>query len=191
MELIEVDPLDAQRLERGLKLLANSRGGEVVGAVEEPVKVMAELGGHKPKRAVVTAEIIADQAFGKVVAVAFGGVDQVNAEFARLIENGIRLDLGKGAAPLAAILPGAEADDRYLRARAAKISIAHEDKLPQNRKSGTGIIVASRTFYYPRISRIDANCWLLEPSRAYPGSYCLLVICVNSCNWQIIVRFIY
>src|ERR1039457_3515668 len=98
MELIEVDPLDAQRLERGLKLLANSRDGEVLGAVEEPVEVMAELGGHKPKRAVVTAEIIADQAFGKVVAVAFGGVDQVHASLPRLMENGIGLTLGKGRA---------------------------------------------------------------------------------------------
>src|ERR1035441_1592114 len=133
MELIEVDPLEAQRLERGLKLLANSRNGEVVGAVEEPVEVMAELGGHKPKPAIVAAEVIADQAFGKVVAVAFGGVDQVNAEFTRLVQDGIRLHLRKGAAPLAAILPGAEADDRYPQSSAAEISIAHGNTLPQNR----------------------------------------------------------
>src|ERR1035438_1464655 len=59
MELIEVDPLDAQRLERGLKLLADSRGGEVLGAIEEAIEVMAELGGHEPERAVVAAEGIA------------------------------------------------------------------------------------------------------------------------------------
>src|ERR1039458_8755051 len=97
MELIEVDPLDAQRLERGLKLLADSRGGEVLGAIEEAIEVMAELGGHEPERAVMAAEVVSDQALGKVVAVALGGVDQVDAEIARLIENGVRLGLGKGA----------------------------------------------------------------------------------------------
>src|ERR1039458_1073191 len=128
MELIEVDPLNAQRLERGLKLLANARGGKVLGAIEEAIEVMAELGGHEPERAVVAAEVIADQALGKVVAVALGGVDQVDAEIARLIENGVRLGLGKGAAPLSAILPGAEADDRDPQAGAAEISIRSEER---------------------------------------------------------------
>src|ERR1022692_3226096 len=137
MELIEVNPLDAQRLERRLKLLADARGGEVLGSVEKAVEVMAELGGNEPERAVVAAEVIADQAFGEVIAVAFGGVDQIDPKLARFVEDGVRLGLGEGAAPLSAILPGAKTDDRHPQARAAEISITHAGILPQNGASET------------------------------------------------------
>src|ERR1035437_2241279 len=137
MELIEVNRLDAQRPQRRLKLLANVRRSETFGPVQELIEAMAELGGDDPLRAVVPAEVIADQAFGKVVAIALSGIDEVDAEFGRLIEDGVRFSLGEGAAPLAAKLPGAHADDRYPQTRAAENSIAHAGSLPKNPESGT------------------------------------------------------
>ena len=157
MELVEVNGLDAQRPQRGLKLLANVRGGESLGAVQELVEVMAELGGDEPARAVVAAEIIADQAFGKVVAIAFGGVNEVDAELRRLVEDGVRLGLGKGAAPFAAKLPGAEADDRNPQAGAAENSIAHGQSLPQIEETETGIIVVRTA---EGLGVLDRSCGL-------------------------------
>ena len=125
MELVEVNGLHAQRAKRSFELLAHIRGGEVFGAVHELFEVMAELGGDDPARAVVAAEVIADQALGEVVAVAFGGVDEVDAQFGGLVEDGVHLGLGEVAAPFAAELPGADADDGHSQARAAKKSIAH------------------------------------------------------------------
>ena len=142
MKLVEVDHLEAQRLERGFNLLENACRGEVLSAVQEAVEVVAELGRDEPVRTVVAAEVIADQPLGEVIAVAFGGVDEVDADFGRLVEDGVRLGLGKGAAPLTTILPGAKADDRHPQARAAKNSITHRETLPQNRKSETRIILS-------------------------------------------------
>ena len=76
------------------------------------------------------AEVIADQPLRKVVAVAFGRVDEVDAEFGRLIEDGVRVGLGKGPAPLAAKLPGAQANYRHPQTRAAENSISHGETLP-------------------------------------------------------------
>src|ERR1035437_3203543 len=105
---------------------------------------MAGLGGHEPARAIVPAKVIADQTLGKVVAVALCGVNKVDAEFSRLIEDSVRVGLGKGAAPFAAQLPRAQANNRHPQTRAAENSIAHGGSLLQNPVSETRIIRACR-----------------------------------------------
>ena len=67
MKLIQVNRLDAQRLERGFELRPHAVRGKIVRAVHETVEVMAELGGHDPARAVMPGQIIANQPFGQVV----------------------------------------------------------------------------------------------------------------------------
>jgi hypothetical protein len=46
-----------------------------------------------------------------MVAIAFSGVDQINAQVAGFVENAVDNGLIEIDAPLAAILPGADADD--------------------------------------------------------------------------------
>ena len=48
MKLIQINRLDAQRLERGLQLRLHAGHGKVIRAVHEAVEVMAELGGDYP-----------------------------------------------------------------------------------------------------------------------------------------------
>src|SRR6266498_297413 len=79
VKLVEINRVEAQGAKRRLELPQNAGHGEVIGAVLEAAVMMAELGGDEPARAVVAAEVVADQSFGKVVAVAFRGVQQVNA----------------------------------------------------------------------------------------------------------------
>jgi len=119
MELVEVYGLQAQRAQGGFKLLAHARGREVFRPGHESLEAVAKLGRHNPARPVVAAEVIADQAFGEVIPVTLGGVEEVDAERARLIEDGVRVGLGESAAPLAAKLPGAQANDRHPQPRAA------------------------------------------------------------------------
>ena len=123
MELVEVNRLDPQRPQRSLKLTPHARRGELIRPVQEPVEAMAELGRHDPPRPVMAAEVIADQALREVVAIAFRSVNEIDPEFGGLIEDRVRLSLGKGAAPLAAKLPGAQADNRHTQASAAENSI--------------------------------------------------------------------
>ena len=118
MKLIQVNRLDAQRPERGFKLGAHAVHGEIVVAVQETLEVMAELGRHDPARTVMPRQIVADQFFRKVIrAVAFGGVNEVDAAIRRRVEDGVGLGLRKIAAPFAAELPGAGADDGDAQAR--------------------------------------------------------------------------
>ena len=139
MELVEVNRLDAQRPQRGLKLLADTRRREIQGSVQEAVEVVAKLCGHNPAGTVVAAEVVADQALGKVVPIAFGGVYEIDAKFGGLIEDGIHFGLGESATPLAPKLPGAEANHGHTQAGAAENSIVHGRRLPHNRKYETPI----------------------------------------------------
>src|ERR1019366_8976622 len=92
----------------------------------------------------VPAEVVADQTLGKVVPIAFGRVDEVESEFGRPIKDCVRLGLGKVAAPLAAKLPGAQADDRHPQTRAAENFIVHGENLPQNPLLDTPITMPRR-----------------------------------------------
>jgi hypothetical protein len=94
MELVEVDDVHAEGLERGVELSLDAGEGEIVVAVQEAVEVVAELGGDDPTGAVATGEVIADEYFGEVVAVTFGGVDEVDAALRSGVEDGIDLGLG-------------------------------------------------------------------------------------------------
>ena len=126
MELVKVNRLDAQRPERGLELSLHAGDGEIVVAVHEAVEVMAEFGGDEPARAVAARQIIADEFFGQVMRpVTFGGVNEVDAAVRRRVENGIGLGLRKIFPPLAAELPGADADDRNAQTGAPQNSVSH------------------------------------------------------------------
>ena len=130
MELIQVNRLDAQRLERGFELSAHAVHGKIIVAVQEAVEVMAEFGRHDPARTVTARQIIADEFFGKMVrAVAFGGVNEVDAAIRRRVEDGVGLGLCKIPAPFAAELPGAGADDGDAQAGFAQNSITHGGKI--------------------------------------------------------------
>ena len=130
VELIQVNCPDAERPERGFELGAHAVRGKIVGAVQETVEVMAELGRHNPARAVMPRQVIADQPFGKMVrAVAFGGVHKVDAAVGRRVEDGIGVGLREIAAPFAAELPGAGADDGDAQTGFAKNTITHGEKI--------------------------------------------------------------
>ena len=126
MKLIQVNRLDAQRLERGFELRAHAGHGKIVVAVHETVEVMAEFRRHDPARAVAARQIIADEFFRKMVrAVTFGGVNEVDAAIRRRVENGVHLGLREIDAPFAAELPGAGADDGDAQTGFAQNSITH------------------------------------------------------------------
>src|SRR5580692_2103892 len=130
MKLKEIDPLDAQCLERGVQLTADVGAGKSVVAVHEGIEVVAEFGGDDPAGTVAPCQIIADELFGCVIAVAFGGVNQIDAEGGGGIENGVRFALRVGAPPFAAELPCADADDGHFKVRYAESSVAHMEFSP-------------------------------------------------------------
>src|ERR1035437_1507513 len=170
MELIEINGLDTQSPQRRLKLFANIGRREAFGPVQELIEAVAELGGDDPLRAVVPAQVITDQALGKVVPVALSGVDEVDAELRGLIENGVRVGLGKRAAPLAAKLPGTDADDRYPQPCAAENSVTHAESLLQNPVSGTRIVSGWRRWSKRRSSEKSSRQALyLSRRRRPPG----------------------
>lgn len=68
---------------------------------------MAEFGGNDPTGTIVARQVVADQPFGKMVAVTLGGIDQIDAGFRGLIEDGIGFGLSVGVAPFTAKLPRA------------------------------------------------------------------------------------
>jgi len=106
-------------------LLPHASNGKIVVAVHETVEVMAELGRHQPARPVAARQIIADQPFGQVVTVTFGGVDEIDTAFRRRIEDGVSLGLREIAPPLAAKLPRADANDRHAQPRFTQHPITH------------------------------------------------------------------
>ncbi len=99
-------------------------GGPLVGAVEGAVEDVAELGGDDPAVA-VAADGVADERLGRVVAVALGRVDQVHAPAAGGVEDGVDRRLVELLAPLAAVLPGADADDGDGQAGLAEAAVLH------------------------------------------------------------------
>jgi len=72
-------------------LLARLGRGKSVGAVHEFVEAVAELGGHEPARAVVAAEVIPDQPLGKVIAIAFRRIDEVDPRVERFVDDADRV----------------------------------------------------------------------------------------------------
>jgi hypothetical protein len=82
------------------------------------VELVAELGGDHPLVALLV-DGAADERLGQVVAVAFGGVEQVGAKLPSPPQQLVDLLLGEAPPPLAAKLPGANADDRDPQSRPA------------------------------------------------------------------------
>jgi hypothetical protein len=62
---------------------------------------------------------------GEVVAVALGGVDQVDAKSPSLSQQLVDLVLGEALAPLAAKLPDPNPDDRHRQSRLAQPAVPH------------------------------------------------------------------
>src|SRR2546423_1067458 len=86
---------------------------------------MAEFRGDDPFAALVLRRA-ADQPLGGVIAIAFGGVDEIDAEVAGAREDLIRLVLRELFPPLAAELPRADADDRHIQICVPKPAILHD-----------------------------------------------------------------
>ncbi len=125
VELVNVNGLDPQRAQRVLELAQDSFDGKIVRAVRELVKMMAKLGRHDPARAIVPRQIVPDQPLRRVVSVTLRRINQVDAAFGGFVEDGVRVGLQVIAAPFAAELPRADADDRDAQASAAQSAVLH------------------------------------------------------------------
>ena len=82
------------------------------------VELVAELGGDHPVVALLV-DGAPDERLGQVVAIALGGVHQVDPKLATPPEQLVDFLLGEAPAPLAAELPGANTDDRDPQSRLA------------------------------------------------------------------------
>ncbi len=126
MELVQVDGVRAQRVQRVLKLLAHLVRRPDLIALETPIEAVAELGGDDPVLPVV-ADGTPDHLFREVIAVAFRRVDQVDAQIVRAAQNAVRFGLGEVFTPLAAELPCTDADHRDAQSRLPKLTEFHTD----------------------------------------------------------------
>lgn len=88
------------------------------------MKNMPELCSHDPL-APISFDCIPDKRFRGVVAVTFSGVDQINAEVAGLVENTIDCWLSEADTPLSAVLPGANANNRYAKIGFSEGAVVH------------------------------------------------------------------
>src|SRR3954471_12373110 len=80
MELIQVDAVSFERFERRFQLFHNFGSRECLCAIHEAVEAMTKFRGDDPFRAISAREIIADETFRQVIAVTFGGIDEIDAE---------------------------------------------------------------------------------------------------------------
>jgi hypothetical protein len=128
MKLIKVNALNAQRPEGILQLTPNFGGAENVITFHEPAEVVAEFCRHNPTRPIAPGQVFPNQPFRRMIPITLGRIDEIDAIGGGLIENGIRLILGKDAPPLPAQLPGSDPDHRHSQPSLAKNSITHETK---------------------------------------------------------------
>src|SRR5215208_985148 len=92
--------------------------------------MMAELGGDDPLAPPAPAgQIVPDKSLRRVVAVALGRVDQVDAKLAGAVEHGVGLGLAKVLAPLPAELPRAQANDGNAEAGRAEPAVFHAESI--------------------------------------------------------------
>src|SRR4051812_18739880 len=104
MELIQIDIIRLERLQRFIKLPEHIVRLVMDRSIHEGVKVMAEFRGNDPFFAVAPNRL-PDQALRGVIAIALGGVDQVDAEVAAAVEDLIDLILRKLLPPFPTELP--------------------------------------------------------------------------------------
>ena len=97
MKLIKVNALNAQRPEGILQLPPHPGGAENVITFHEPAEVVAEFCRHNPARAIAPGQVFPNQPFGGMIPITLGGINEVDAVGGGLIEDGIRLILGKDA----------------------------------------------------------------------------------------------
>ena len=124
VHLVEIDVVGVQGSQRCLKLFQHFLGRIVQGAGEVAVELVAELGGDDPAIALAPYRPT-DQRLGEVIAVALRCVDQIDAKIRGAAKQPVNLGLGEGLAPLAAELPGAQADHRHFQPRASQPPILH------------------------------------------------------------------
>jgi hypothetical protein len=122
--LVDVDVVGPQRAEglSSCSLHVGRRAG--LGPPHVPVELVAELRRDHPL-VPAAGDRAADQRLGQVVAVALGRVDEVDPEVGRPGEHGGDLVLGEVLAPLAAELPGADADDRHAEVGRSEPAVFH------------------------------------------------------------------
>jgi len=124
MLLINVDVVGPKRPQRPFQLGDHLLGCPVIAADGNwwpvvllhglGVELVAELGGDHPVVSLL-ADRLADERFGQVVAVALGGVHQVDTQVSCPPQQPVELLLGEALSPFAAELPGPDPDDRDLR----------------------------------------------------------------------------
>ncbi|MDZ7801159.1 MAG: hypothetical protein U5K81_10250 [Trueperaceae bacterium] len=124
VELVKVHVVGSERLQRGVELLEDLVRGPELVALEVAQVAVPEFGGDVPVLA-SALDRLADQAFGDVVAVAFRGVEEVDAEFAGAVQDVSHLGHLVVAAPFAPELPGADSDDGDGQSGRAQTSVLH------------------------------------------------------------------
>jgi hypothetical protein len=92
------------------------------------VESVAELGGDHPVVPPL-ADGRADERFGQMVAVALGGVHQVDTQLSGSPQQSVDLLVGEVLSPLAAELPGPDPDNRHREAGAAEPAVLHRRPL--------------------------------------------------------------
>jgi hypothetical protein len=123
VQLVQVDGVDAEAGEATVALFDDVLGGEELRALEGGCQ--GALRGHDVAVARDISEGAAEQLFA--LAVASGGVEEVDAHVEGAVDEGVLLLEGSAAAlTKAAGAAGAEADERYIEACAAELSILHE-----------------------------------------------------------------
>jgi len=126
MVLKQVDMVGAESDERILDLLAGVGGRALVAAFHEAGEAVAELGGNDPSVAIAAGfDGPADELFGGVVAVALGGVDEIDPAVGGGGEELIDFRLLEVFPPLAAELPRAHADDRDAKIGSTEAAVFH------------------------------------------------------------------
>lgn len=110
---MQVDVVGPQRFQRVFQLQEHILGLARFRAIERLVKLVTELAGHDPLVA-LAFDRLSNKRFRRVVAIALGGVDQVDAKVAAAFEHRVDFRLLKRLVPFAAELPGSDSDNGHV-----------------------------------------------------------------------------
>ena len=158
MHQIDVDAVGLERAQGILQLALDSVGGEVAddGVLALAGAVAAKLGGQDPLVA-AALDRFADHRFGEMVrAVAGGAVDQIEAQLRGAVKNALDLFVRKFLAPVAAVLPGSEADRGDTQAGLTKNAIFHK-MIPFFVQKVFGTVGDAGVFHLPENSCVGSR----------------------------------
>src|SRR5215510_7010290 len=129
MELVEIDAVGSEVRERTIELLDHLAGRPAGPSIEKAVVLVPELGRDHPLAA-LAADRAADERFREPVAVALGGVDEVDALVLRVRKEPLDVLEVEGPSPFAAELPRPEPHHRNDEIGRAQGAVFHRPDLP-------------------------------------------------------------